>query len=150
MKNGFGVVIHYSSMYEKSLPNGPFRRRMEIHRASHARPQRAWTTEDPQTSRDPQRHLLPPEERLPVAVASPRLPQMAHRLPLLQNLAHRRYLGEDQPGHPRTLAGPFEEGSPAPRGRGGFPVGKEHRGGRGRARLRRCQEGKGKKAASAG
>src|SRR5919107_3438415 len=80
-----------------------------------------------------------------MAPASPRLPQMAHRLPLLQKMAHRRYVGKDQPGHPRTVAGPPEEGSAAQRGRGGFPVGEEHRGGRRTARLRRRQEGEGQK-----
>jgi putative transposase len=58
-------------------------------------------------------------------------------------MAHRRYLGEDQPGHPPAPAGPPEKGSSAERGRGGFPVGEEHRGGRRREGLRRGQEGKG-------
>ena len=35
---------------------------------------------------------------------------MAHRLSLLQNLADRRYLGEDQPGHPQTVAGGEDKG----------------------------------------
>ena len=35
-----------------------------------------------------------------VASASSRLPQVAHRLSLLQKMAYRRYLGEDQPGYP--------------------------------------------------
>ena len=34
---------------------------------------------------------------------------MAHRLPLLQNLAYRRYLGEYQLGYPRTPAGSLEK-----------------------------------------
>src|SRR5215216_1172500 len=34
---------------------------------------------------------------------------MAHRLPLLQKMAHRWCLGEDQPGYPRTPAGPTAE-----------------------------------------
>jgi hypothetical protein len=74
MKSGPRRVFRYSSRYEKEIPDGPFRCRMELHRASHARPHRTWTPEDPRSSRDPQRHLLPPEERLPVATASPRLP----------------------------------------------------------------------------
>src|SRR5919205_1451937 len=57
---------------------------------------------------------------MPVAPASSRLPSMAHRLPLFQTMALRRYLGEDQPGHPRTLAGPPEKGSSAQCGRGGI------------------------------
>ena len=127
----------------KTLPDGSFRRRMELHRASPACPQRIRTPQDPRSSRDPERRLLPPKKRLPVAPAPPRLPQMADRLPLLQEMAYRRHLGEDQPGHPRTPQGSPEAGSPAQRGRGGFPVGEDHRGGRRRARLRRRQEGQG-------
>src|SRR5215207_9559733 len=70
--------------------------------------------------------FLPPEERVPVAPASSRLPQVAHRLSLLQTMAYRRHLGEDQPVYPRTSAGSLEEGSSAQRGRGGFPVGKDY------------------------
>ena len=40
----------------------------------------------------------------------------------------------------------LKQGPSAQRGRGGFPVCKEHRGGRGRARLRWWQEGQGQKA----
>ena len=38
MKSGSRVVFRYSSTHEKTLSNGSFRRRMEIHRASPARP----------------------------------------------------------------------------------------------------------------
>jgi hypothetical protein len=89
MKSGLGVVIHYSSMYEKTLPNGPFRCRMELHRTSLADTYRAWTTEDPQPPRDPRRHLLRIEKRMPVAPTPARLSSMAYRLPLLQKMAHR-------------------------------------------------------------
>jgi putative transposase len=58
-------------------------------------------------------------------------------------MADQRHLGEDQPGHPPTLAGSPEKGSSAQRGRGGLPVGQEHRGRRGRTRLRWRQEGQG-------
>src|ERR671920_475591 len=141
MKSGRGMVILYSSTHEKALPDGPLRRRMELHRTSLARTHGAWTTQDPQPTRDPKRHLLPPKERLPVAPTASRLPQVAHRLPLLQEMAHRWYLGERQPGSPRTPQGALEARSPAQRGRGGFPVCKEYRSGRRRARLRRRQEG---------
>ena len=83
---------------------------------------------------------------MPVAPAPSRLPSMAHRLPLLQNVADRRYLGEDQPGYPRTLAGSSEKRSSAQRWRGGFPIGQEYRSRRRRARLRWWQEGQGQKA----
>ena len=42
--------------------------------------------------------------------------EMAHCLLSFQNLASRWYLGEDQPGNPRTPAGSFEEKSSAQRG----------------------------------
>jgi len=38
MKSGPRVVIRYSSRCEKTLPNRPFRCRMELHRTSLARP----------------------------------------------------------------------------------------------------------------
>src|SRR5215204_161898 len=100
MKSGSRRVFRYSSTHEKVLPDGFIRCRMELHRASFAHPHRTWTAEDPQSPRDPERRLLPPKERLPVATASARLPQVAHRLPLLQEMALRRYLGADQPRHP--------------------------------------------------
>src|SRR5215211_8915933 len=102
MKSGLGVVFRYSSTHEKEIPDGPFRRRMELHRAPLARPRGTRTAENPQPSRDPKRRLLPPQKRLPVAPTAARLPQVAHRLLVLQEMAHRRYLGEDQPSSPRT------------------------------------------------
>jgi hypothetical protein len=58
MKSGPRVVIRYSSRYEKTLPNGPFRRRMELHRAPLARTNRIWTTENSRPSRDLKRRIL--------------------------------------------------------------------------------------------
>src|SRR5215204_6498249 len=54
-----------------------------------------------------------------VGPASPRLPQMAHRLPLFQTMAYRRHLGAYQPSYPRTPSGSLEEGSSAQCRRGG-------------------------------
>src|SRR5215207_3626282 len=149
MKSGRGVVIGYSSTHEKEIPDGSIRRRMELHRASPSRPQGIRTAENPQPPRDPRRHLLPPKEWLPVAPAPPRLSQVAHRLPLLQEMAHGRYLGEDQPGPPRTPTSSLEERSSAQRWRGGQPIGEEHRRRRRTARFRRGQEGEGQKASLA-
>src|SRR5215210_3213134 len=56
------------------------------------------------------RRLLPPKERLPVAPAPSRVPQMANRLLVLQEMAHRGHLGEGQPCHPRAPQSPPEEG----------------------------------------
>lgn len=65
-----------------------------------------------------------------------------HRLALLQTMAYRRHLGEDQPSHPPTTQGSLGQRSSAQRGRGGLPVCKEHRGGRRPAwLLSRRQEG---------
>ena len=145
MESGPRRVFRYSSRYEKALPDGSIRRRMEIHRAPSPCPQRVWTPKDPRPSRDPKRRLLPPKERLPVAPAPPRLSSMAHRLLVLQEMAHRWYLGEDQPSSPRTVAGALEARSRAKRLSGRYPVGKDYRGGHRRARLRWWQEGQGQK-----
>jgi hypothetical protein len=89
MKSGPRRVFRYSSTHEKALPNGSIRCRMEIHRTPRARPQRTRTAENPLSSRDFERHLLPPKERLPVAPAAARLSSMAHRLLVLQEMALR-------------------------------------------------------------
>jgi len=44
-----------------------------------------------------------------VAHASARLSSMAYRLPLFQKMAHRRYLGEDQPSDPGASEDSLEE-----------------------------------------
>jgi Transposase DDE domain len=49
-----------------------------------------------------------------VAALTPRLPQVAHRLPLLQTMAHKRHLGEDQPCSPRTPQGSLKARDPQP------------------------------------
>src|SRR5215203_1010131 len=61
--------------------------------------------------------------------------------PLLQDLEARRHLGEGARRLAQACTGAHGPRSRAERGRGGQPVGKEHRSGRRRARLRRCQEG---------
>src|SRR5215213_9393741 len=60
---------------------------------------------------------------------------------LLQDLEARRHLGEGQRCLAQAGAGAHGPRSRAERGRGGQPVGQEHRRGRRRARLRRWQEG---------
>jgi hypothetical protein len=73
MKSGPRRVFRYSSRYEKTLPNGPFRCRRELHRTSHAASFRTWPTADPQPPRDTRRELLYLEKRLPVASTPARL-----------------------------------------------------------------------------
>src|SRR5215217_498677 len=94
MKSGRGRVFRYSSRYETALPDGSFRRRMELHRTSLAASQRIRTPQGPRSSRDPKRRLLRPQKRLPVTLTSSRLSSMAHHLPLFQKMAHRRYTWE--------------------------------------------------------
>src|SRR5215208_2161254 len=119
MKSGSRRVFRYSSTHEKEIPDGSIRRRMELHRAPPARPQRIRTAQDPQPSRDPERRLLRPKERLPMAPAPPRFPSMAYRLLVLQEMAYRRYLGEGQPRPQRTPQGAPEKGPSAQRRSGG-------------------------------
>ena len=45
------------------------------------------------------------------ALACPRLPSVAHRLLVLQQMAHGGYLGEHQPRHARTPQGPPQKRS---------------------------------------
>src|SRR5215216_5300879 len=114
MKSGPRIVFRYSSRYEKALPNRSLRCRMEeLHRASYAPYLRTWSTENPQPPRDPRRNLLHLEKRLPMAPTPSRFSSMAHRLPLLQEMAYRWHLGKDQPGYPRTSAGSLEQRSSA-------------------------------------
>jgi hypothetical protein len=90
MKSGPRVVIRYSSTHVKVIPDRSFLRRMVLHRTPHARSQRTRTAENPQPSPDPKRRLLPPKKRLPiVAPTAPRLPQVANRLVVLQEMALR-------------------------------------------------------------
>jgi hypothetical protein len=145
MKSGSRRVFRYSSRYEKTLPNGSFRRRIDLHRAALAHPQRIRTAKDSRSPRDPRRRLLRPEERLPVAHAPPRLPQVADRLSLFQEMAHRRYTWERinsairERLRVRLKRDPL---SPAP-ALWIARVAQEHRGGRGGQTLRRGQKGKG-------
>jgi Transposase DDE domain len=77
-----------------------------------AAPETAGSAETPQPSRDPERRLLRPENRLPMAHASARVPALEDGVPLLPGLAHRRHLGEDEPGDAKTA-----KGAPWPRSR---------------------------------
>ena len=60
-------------MHEKSIPNRPCRYRVGVHRSALAGPRKRRATSPPQLARDPRRHLLPLEERLPLPAFAPRL-----------------------------------------------------------------------------
>src|ERR671914_857301 len=98
MKSGSRMVFRYSSRYEKTLPDGSIRCRMELHRASHAASFRTWPTEDPQPPRDPRRYLLHLEKRLPVASTPARL---SYRWPTVYYY-FRKWRIEKVPGREST------------------------------------------------
>jgi hypothetical protein len=58
MKSGSRRVFRYSSTYEKEIPDGPIRPRMELRRAPPARPQGIRTAQDPHSSGDPQNAIF--------------------------------------------------------------------------------------------
>src|SRR5215212_6220167 len=107
-----GGRYRYSSMHEKILPNRPCRYRVGVHRSALAGPRKRRATSPSQLARDPRRHLLRLEERLPLAAFAPRLPALADRLPLLQGLASGRGLGEGACRAAQTGAGSPREGPP--------------------------------------
>jgi hypothetical protein len=76
--------------------------------------------------------------------------QQEDRLSLLQDLASGWHLGEDARRPTQACASAHGPRSRAERRGGGQPVGKDHRCGWHRARLRRGQEGQGQKASFAG
>src|SRR5215217_7956348 len=81
-----------------------------------------------QSPRDPRCHLLHLKKRLSVAAhASSRPSSMAHRLPLLQNLALGRYLGEYQSSSLRErIRVRLKRDPESQRGHSGFPVGEDY------------------------
>src|SRR5215208_3900325 len=78
------------------LSQRSFGPRMGDTRSTHPTRQTWRTPAQVADEEDPKRRLLPLEERLPVAHASTRVPAVVHRTSLLQTMAHRRHLGEDQ------------------------------------------------------
>src|SRR4028119_1786924 len=80
---------------------------MEAYRALCPGFEASRTPEDPQPSPDPKRRLLRLEERLPVAVTSPRVPTLEDRLPLLPPVANQRHLRKTQRGAARAITALF-------------------------------------------
>src|SRR5215213_3804672 len=118
---------------------------MELPRTSPSRPQGYRT---PQAAlrpalrpRDTRRRLLHRSRRLCLATAATRLPALEDRLPLLQDLAYRRHLGEDARRPAQTSEGAHKEEPAAQCGDSGWPVGEDHWRRRTTARLRWRQEG---------
>src|ERR687889_1321367 len=82
-------------MHETNISNRPIRRRMGLPGTPPPRSQSYRTPSGIPLTRDPRRHLLRPKERLFVALACPRFPALAQRLPLLQAVPLGWDLGED-------------------------------------------------------
>src|SRR5215218_4721646 len=84
------------------------------------------TTPQVGDAQEPQRHLLPLEERLPVAHAPARVPALVYRAPLLQGVAHRRHLGEGQRDLARKDAHKRRSRSPTERRDPRYPIGEDY------------------------
>src|SRR5918998_4390219 len=113
---------------------------MEAYRALCPGFEASRTPEDPHPSPDPKRRLLRLEERLPVAVTSPRVPPLEDRLPLLPPVANQRHLRKTQRGAARAITELFRQEPAAQRGHRRLPVGQDHRGWWTTEGLRRGQE----------
>src|SRR5919107_3089700 len=102
-------------MHENDISNRPMRCRMEFPGAPPSRSQSYRTPSSVPLARDYRRHLLRGEERLFVALASPRFPALAQRLPLLQAVPLGWDLGEDALSPQRAGEGSPREEPPAER-----------------------------------
>ena len=106
MKKGRRVVVRYSNTYEKALPNRSLSLSLSDAEWDYIEPHMPTAKEHGRPRIHSPREVLNAVfyilrsgcrwRLLPVAPTSSRLPSMAHRLPLLQNLAHRRRLGKDR------------------------------------------------------
>jgi len=94
----------YAFGHGKELLHRSIRQRMGVARAPRSGAQQARTTENSQLSRDPQRYLLHPKERLPLEVTTPGLSALGDCLLVVQQMAHRRDLRAAQRRAARACA----------------------------------------------
>src|SRR5258707_12532205 len=78
-----------------------------------------------QPSCRPQRHLLPPADRLPVATVATRISSVWHGLPLLSSLAKLRCVGPSTPSALRAGPPSCRTGSLSSGGDHGWPTGQD-------------------------
>src|SRR5918997_3779655 len=110
---------------------------MEAYRALCPGSEVPRTTENPQPTPDPKRHLLYIEEWLSLAVTFPPVPTLEDCLQLLARVEDQRPLRETRRGAARALAHMLGQ-QPAPQRRDSrLAVGKDHRSRRRTTRLRR-------------
>jgi hypothetical protein len=103
----------YAPRHEEEIPHRPLRRRMEVPRATHPAPEQAGATSVPRRPRDPRRGVLRAQERLSLAAATPRLPALGDRLPVVREVAHGRDLRTAERRAARAAAEPPGQ-EPAP------------------------------------
>src|SRR5271157_4148503 len=80
-----------------------------------------------QSSCRPQRHLLPPADRLPVATVATRIPTVWHGLPLLSSLAKLRCVGPSTSSALRADPSSCRTSSLSIGGDHGWPIGQDDR-----------------------
>ena len=96
LSNTAGFLEYLYVLTSMPLSQRSFGPRMGNTRSTHPTRQARRTPAQMADEEDPKCRLLPLEERLPVAHASPRVPSVVHRTSLLQTMASGRHLGEDQ------------------------------------------------------
>src|SRR5829696_6241722 len=140
----------YAPGHEKELFDRSVGCRVGVYRASRPASKRARTAEDPHHPRDSRRHLLCPEEWLPLAALASKFSALGDRLLVVREMARGWNLRAAQ--RRATPAATGEVGQePAPeRGRGRLPVSQDHRGRRRTEGIRWQQEGSRQEAPPAG
>ena len=88
------MMVAYALRYgEHELPHGSVRRRMVLYQPSSARARVSTSPQATWLAADPRRRFLRAKERLSLATIAEGLPALEDRLRLVQEVAHRRYLG---------------------------------------------------------
>jgi len=108
-------MVTYALSHETKLPHRSLGRRMGPPQPLPPcfKEEGARTPKDTQSTQDLERRLLLAQERMPLAIFAPRLPAVENRLPLVQEVAHRRNLRAAQRGAARVLAEATKEKLPA-------------------------------------
>jgi hypothetical protein len=90
-----GAMMTYAPCYgEQEIPHGSVRRRMALHPPASSRAHGTRAPQAPWPEGDPERRLLRPKERMPLAVVAEGFPAVEDRLRLVQEVAHRWDVGE--------------------------------------------------------
>ena len=130
--------MRYAPGHEKELFDRSVGCRVGVYRASRPASKRARTAEDPHHPRDSRRHLLCPEEWLPLAALASGFSALGDRLLVVREMARGWNLRAAQRRAMRAATGEVGQ-EPAPeRGRRRLPVGQDHRG---RRRTQRGYDG---------